>query len=328
MATDTIIVSAIHDENSTENIRDLTEIEPDEAKRPNKGKSLNRARKHALGEPTRQKRNEVKGQRSERHKAQHNEIMGAAPLLALAIPLPQGQGRKRKREPSSLDPESEEENTRPAKRQEWASNIDPALLHLGSSGEASNAFVGSAPDFGPFDPFVNSPSRQSEVPELPEQIHNSDDQEFGFGQDSDISTITNEGSSGPVEETPLYMDPPAATGPYYLNAAQLQAFAEEQLLNHEVDFRWIRPRNQTDEVSIRAALQYTRKDCRERLGVQPLHVPSTPWETYSHQYLEMQAFFRQLWGYIAGAEEAPRLVCLEAWDGGFDGWKAPSVELD
>ncbi|MCJ1271473.1 hypothetical protein MMC22_011374 [Lobaria immixta] len=321
-------VSAIHDENATENIRDLTEIEADEARRPSKGKFLNRARRHALDNATRQKRNEVEEQRSGKSKARHKEIIGAAPLLALAIPLPQGQGRKRKREPSSLDPESEEKNTRAAKRQEWAFNIDPALLHLGSSGEASSAFVGSAPDFGPFDPFVNSPSRQSETPGLLEQIHSSDDQEFEFGQDSDVSTITDEGSSGPVEETPLYMDPPAATGPYYLNAAQLQAFAEEQLLSHEVDFRWIRPRNQTDEVSIRAAVQYTRKDCRERLGVQPLHVPSTPWETYSHQYLEMQAFFRQLWGYIAVGEEAPSLVCLEAWDGGFDGWKAPSADLD
>ena len=286
MITDTIIVSAIHDKNFTENFRDLTEIEADEARRPNKGKFPNRVRKHALDESKRQKRNEIEEQRSEKLKARQNEIMGAAPLLPLAIPLPQGQGRKRKREPSSLDPESEEENTRSAKRQEWAFNIDPALLHVEGSVEASNAFVGSAPDFGPFDPFVNSPSRQNEIPELPEQIHNSDDQEFGFGQVSDVSKITNEGSRGSVEETPLYMDQLAATEPYYLNSdsAQLQAFAEKQLLSHEVDCCWVRPGNQMDEVSIRAALHYTREDCRERLGVKIR-------ETYSHQYLEIQAFF-------------------------------------
>ncbi|MCJ1265684.1 hypothetical protein MMC22_005564 [Lobaria immixta] len=305
-----------------------SEIEVKEARRPIKGKFFKRAGKYALDEAIKQERNEVEEQQLENIKTWHNKTVGAAPPLALAITLPQGQGQKRKREPSSLDPEGDEENTRPAKRQEWAFNIDPALLHLGGSGEASNAFVDSAPELGPLDPFVNSPRRPSEAPELPAQIHNPGAHEFEFGQHIDVSTIANEGSSGPDEETPLYMDPLAAAGPYYLNHPQLQAFAKEQLSDHEVDFRWIRPRSQMDEVSIRAALQYTRKDCRERLGVSTLDVPSTSWETYSHQYLEIQAFFRQLGGYLGGDEEVPSLVCLEAWDGGFDDWKAPSVELD
>ncbi|MCJ1262954.1 hypothetical protein MMC22_002824 [Lobaria immixta] len=160
-------ISAIDDENSTENFRDLTDIGADEARRPNRGKFLNRARKHALDEFTRQKRNEIEEQRSEKLEARHNEIMGAAPLLALAIPLPQGQSRKRKREPSSLDPESEEENTRSAKRQEWAFNIDPALLHVEGSVEASNAFVGSAPDFGLFDPFFKQSKPAKRDPGTP-----------------------------------------------------------------------------------------------------------------------------------------------------------------
>ena len=48
-----------------------------------------------------------------------------------------------------------------------------------------------------------------------------------YGQEFDVSTIANEDSGGPVEETPLYMDPPAATGPYYLSHAQLQALRRE-----------------------------------------------------------------------------------------------------
>lgn len=59
----------------------------------------------------------------------------------------------------------------------------------------------------------------------------------------------NEDRSGPVEETPLYIDPPAATGSYYLNHAKLQAFAEEQLSDSGVNFQFIRPLNEMDENS-------------------------------------------------------------------------------
>lgn len=48
--------------------------------------------------------------------------------------------------------------------------------------------------------------------------------------------------------------------------------------------------NEMDENSIQRALYYTREDCRERLGLSTLDIPSTPWETYSHLYLEIQKF--------------------------------------
>ena len=338
---DKLLPQQCHDDNSTENFRDLTKIETREARRLNKGKFLNRAGNNALDETTRRERDEVEEQRSEKLVARHNAIVGAAPLLALEIPAPRVQGQKRKRAQRLLDPEDEEENTRPAKRQKWAANIDPALSHAGSSMDADNRFVSSALDFDPSNHFdstwrrpngidgpgrINSLRHQSEAPEFPAQTPKSEPQELGFGQEFDASTISNEDDSGPVEETPLYMDPPAVTGPYFLSHAQRQALAEAQLSDQGVDFRSMRPISEADENSIQLALYHTREDCRQRLGLNTLDIPSTAWETYSHQYLEIQRFFEQLWAQVAGGEEVPQLFFLEAWRGGFDGWMASAVE--
>ncbi|MCJ1264413.1 hypothetical protein MMC22_004284 [Lobaria immixta] len=322
---DKLLPQQCHDDNSTENFRDLTKIETKEARRLNKGKFLNRAGKKALDDATRQERDEVEEQRSEKLVARHNEIVGAAPLLAVELPAPQRQDRKRKRAQSSLDLEGEEENTRPAKRQECATNIDPALLHAGSSGDTGNS-TWRRPNGIDGPGRTDSLRQQSEAPEILAQTPNSEPQELGFGQEFDASTSANEDDSGPVEETPLYMDPPAVTGPYFLSHAQRQALAEAQLSDQRVDFRFIHPINETDENSIQLALYHTREDCRQRLGLNTLDIPSTSWETYSHQYLEIQGFFEQLWAQVAGGEEAPVLFFLEAWGGGFDGWVAPAVE--
>lgn len=74
------------------------------------------------------------------------------------------------------------------------------------------------------------------------------------------------------------------------------------------------------------ALRYTRLDCRYRLRLRDLEIPSTPWETYSNQYLEIQRFFEQLWTHSGKGDEPPVLVFLEPWGGDFDSWKALSIE--
>lgn len=336
---DTILPQACHAENSTEGFRDLTNLEVKRAREPNKGSFLKRAGRRALDEATRQERNRLEEKRSENLEAKHNQMVGAAPLPALVIPAPQRQGEKWKRQESPFEPEDEGENTRPPKRQQRAVNIDPTQLDAESSGDGTVAFHGPELDYDPLSPpntvwngpndtsglgQVNSLRHQGEGPELQIQNQNSDPQEFGFGEG--CSTLGYEDGRAQAEHTPRHMEQPAVERlPLYFNDAQWQAFTQKQLSDNEVDFRFIRPTNQTDEISIHIALYYTRANSRSWLGVEALDIPSTPWETYAFRYLEINEFFKKLWGQYRG-DETPQLFFLEAWTGGFDGWETPSKE--
>ena len=115
--------------------------------------------------------------------------------------------------------------------------------------------------------------------------------------------------------------------PYYYNLRQLEAFCREQNPGLETDFRWIRPANQVDQDSVHNALRYTRDDCRRKLGRRLLDIRSTRGQTYAHQYGEIQEFFRKRWPQWRDGKR-PELACVEGWDGGFDGWKAPVPERE
>lgn len=60
---DRLLPQDCHDDNSTENFRNLTKLKAKEARRLKKGEFLNRAGKHALDEVTRQNKDEVEQQR-------------------------------------------------------------------------------------------------------------------------------------------------------------------------------------------------------------------------------------------------------------------------
>ncbi|MCJ1264225.1 hypothetical protein MMC22_004096 [Lobaria immixta] len=156
-----------------------------------------RAGKRALDEATSRQPNEVEQQRLRKLKAQKIETVGAAPFPALVNPAPR--------------------SPRLAKRREWAANIDPALLHVGSPGDASVPFVGSARDSDPFDNAwngsngisglgrVDSPrQQQSEAPKPQMQLYNSAEREFEREQGSVASAFSN----GQAEQAPIY--PPSS----------------------------------------------------------------------------------------------------------------------
>lgn len=220
---DEILPANCHADNSTESFRDLTNAEVRNARFPNNGKFPKRAGKRALDEATRQQRDEVKEQRSRKREAQFSEIVGAAPLTAIANPALQIQGQKRKRPQSPLNSEGEDESTRPAKRQQWAANIDPALLHAGSPRDNSAAFVTSGLGFNQSDP-----KQQSEIPELLIQARNPDEQEFELVPDSETPGFAQGGSNGKAEQVSIYPEPPAAQiWSYHFDEAQGQAFTRE-----------------------------------------------------------------------------------------------------
>lgn len=104
------------------------------------------------------------------------------------------------------------------------------------------------------------------------------------------------------------------------NAAPWRPLARESSADPEVDFRFVRPRNTFDELSVQMALHWTRDDCRARLGAN-LEIRTTPSESYSYQYQEIENIFNRLWRFHRG--KAPRLMYVEAWGGDFDGWKRP-----
>ncbi|MCJ1462452.1 hypothetical protein MMC07_001053 [Pseudocyphellaria aurata] len=104
------------------------------------------------------------------------------------------------------------------------------------------------------------------------------------------------------------------------NAAPWRPLAREHSSDPRVDFRFVRPTNTIDELSVHMALQYTRDDCRARLGAN-LELRTTPSESYAYQYREIEDIFNRLWRFHKG--KAPRLIYVEAWGGGFDGWKRP-----
>lgn len=206
--------------NSTEAFRDLTAYEVEQAKAPNKGNFLERAGRRALDDVTRQNRNQNEQKRSKQLLAQHEKTVGAALQPALLNPAPRRREPKRKRAESSSIPEDEGEDTRPAKRLEWADNIDPKLRESGLPVDARGTFVGPAPavcnasngtsGLGQ----VNSPPQQGEVPELQVQVQISEIEEFEVEP----------------EYPPLDMEQPAANRPpYYYNSEQLKAFAKRQI---------------------------------------------------------------------------------------------------
>lgn len=324
---DTLLPKECRDQNSTEDFRDLTRVEVDLAKLANKGKFMKRAGERALDEATRQSRDEVEQKRLDKLFAEHNEIMGAAPLPALVDPVTQSQGQKRKRAESSSDSEDEKNNNRSPKRRELALNIVPRLLGAESSEHASMIRFEQ-----PFENASNSISgfgrvnrrHHREVPKRRIRSPISHVWGFGAGQGYEIPITTLEGKSVQAEHAPIYEERPAATLPYFFNSAQWQAFAQEQTRDQEIDFRVVRPTNEGEETSVFMALDYTRQDFRERLGAQNLEIWSTPWESYLDQYREIQEAFRQHWSVHGG--EAPELVCLEAWAGDIDNWKAPKRE--
>ncbi|MCJ1269177.1 hypothetical protein MMC22_009066 [Lobaria immixta] len=319
---DEILPANCHADNSTESFRDLTNFEVRKARFPNKGKFLKRAGKRALDEGTRQQRDKVEKQRSGKRKAQYSEIVGAAPLTTIANPALQIQRQKRKRPQSSLNSEGEDESTRPAKRQQWAGNIDPTLLRAEDPRDNTEAFVTSGLGFN-----QSNPKQQSEIPELPTQAQNPDDQKLELEQDSEISGFAQAGSNGEAEQAPMDPELPGAQiSPYHFDEAQGQAFASKQSLDQDTDFRFVYPTNETKGFSIQMALRCTRLDCRYRLRLRDLEIPSTHWETYSNQYMEIQGLFEQLWTHSGKGEEPPVLVFLEPWGGDFDSWKALSIE--
>lgn len=280
--------------NSTEDFRDLTPYEVEEAKDPNKRKFPKRAGKRALDEATRQERDEVEQRRRSRLIVQHEEIIGVAPSPAPVDPAPRIQKQKRKRAESLLDSADEEETTRPSKRQDFAIDVGSKLLGAGSSRD--HGF-------------------QTQFPVT---------EEFEIGHGFDDWTFSREVET---EHMPLYTEQPAPESfPNPHNNQPRQASAEEPLPD---DFRFVRPTNEMEELSIQEALNCTREDCRKRIGVN-LDIPSTTWETYAYQYLEIEGFFNQLWPCTLdgqAGEEAPVLPFFEPWGGDFEGWKAQCVFL-
>lgn len=311
--------------NSTENFRDLTPHEVEQAGAANAGNFRERAGERALDDETRQQRNEVRQKRSKILLARHIEIMGDTSLVNLA---PGGRGQKRKRAQSSSDPEDEEQNARPAKRPEWAANIDPRLWGFRSSGDASVPVVGSAPASENASNSIgglgrmNRPSNQNEIPEFTVGNPNSEVQAFRFEEDLGLSEFAREGSSG-FEYTPLYEERPAAkNAPYYLNDAQWQTLVKKQAADDEVDFRLVRPTNECEQNSIQMALHYTRKDCHNQLGAR-VRLRSSPGKCYWDQYQEILKTFRRYRG-----SQVPALIFLEKWGGDLHSWKARSIEQE
>lgn len=220
--------------NSTEGFRDLTPYEVKEAKAANKGKFLNRAGAQALDEATRQERDEVEQQRSRKLLNEHNEIVGAAPLAGIANPARRSQGRKRKRAERALGSEDEEEDTRPLKRQERPANLDPRLWDAEVPGHGASIFrSGPAVRSGSIGlGEVSPPRNHSQVLELPVEHQSPVDQEFEFGEDN----MASEGDCWQSEDRSIYAEPATNNLPYYLNHAQLQAFARAQVPDWESDF--------------------------------------------------------------------------------------------
>lgn len=218
--------------NSTEGFRDLTKHEVNEAKTGNKGKFLKRAGAQALDQATRQQRDEVEQQRSRRLLKQHNEIVGAAPLAAVANPACRSQGQKRKRAESGLGSEDEEEDTRPRKRHRRPCNLESRLWDAENPGHGESVFR-PGPDDRDIMTWLDQISQStdhSQVPILPVEGQSPVDQDFGFGEDN----MASEGGSRQSEDISIYAEQPTPpNGPYYLNHAQLQAFARAQFSNWE-----------------------------------------------------------------------------------------------
>ncbi|MCJ1422810.1 hypothetical protein MMC29_000690 [Sticta canariensis] len=221
--------------NSTEGFRDLTAYEVKEAKAGNKGKYLNRAGAQALDQTTRQQRDEVEQQRSRKLLNKHNEIVRAPPLAAIVNPACQSEGRKRKRAESALGSEDEEEDTCPLKRQKRPANLDLRLRDAENPGHgASNFRTGPAnQSVMIWLDQVSQPTDHSQVPVLPVEYQSPVEQEFGFGEDD----MASEGGCWQSEDRSIYAEQPTPqNGPYYLNHAQLQAFARAQVPDWERDF--------------------------------------------------------------------------------------------
>lgn len=262
---DNLLPKACHDANSTENFRDLTTYEADEAKERNKGLFANRAGARALDEETRLEREEVKQKRKKKHLAEHTSLIGSAPLPALKDPAPRRQGTKRKRAETTEDGE---EDTRAAKRSAWPANIDPIFMGPEYSIDASvsvkgsttaipnesNDFSGRGQESGQpqkseaeemdFDQFINSLDQQQQ-PAVEVQDTNFDADfgpttETGFGQwgkwvedpeagNSDVEEIQSEDSQprdGTLEDTD---NDEEATGDEEMTDADARTDAEAQI---------------------------------------------------------------------------------------------------
>lgn len=77
---------------------------------------------------------------------------------------------------------------------------------------------------------VTQPTNHSQVPILPVEYQNPADQEFGFGED----IMASEGGCWQSEDRSIYAEQPTPqNGPYYLNHAQMQAFARAQVSDWE-----------------------------------------------------------------------------------------------
>lgn len=216
---DGLLPAECHKANSTRSFRDLTPYEVTQAKADNKGNFLSRAGSRALAPTTRQERDAVEQQRSIKLLAQHNRILGAAP-----VPVPQ----KREREEISSDSNDEEEQISPSTCPESAANLDPRLFAIESSETASSSEDSSAsvPALAPaLKSSTNGTSgrgwviRPLPLQERPAPTQNPINQESEFGNGVDCPIIVQEEQAEP-KPTPLYAERPVNPLPYFLTLEQ------------------------------------------------------------------------------------------------------------
>lgn len=184
----------------------------------------------------------------------------------------------------------------------------------GTMGGVDPLFVDSAPAFDHVPEFTSEPDQENgphddwEVPGSPAQTENfgveecdvGEDFEFDGGEDSGTSASSQEDSDGEAEDTPSFEEQPA----------QPQA-------DQKPDFRFADPQSVHDRASIQYALSCTRDDCRARLGVDTMGIPTTPELCYALQWLEIQKRFAERWP-LRGEGETPVLFQLQAWTDNFD----------
>lgn len=337
---DRLLPAACHQANSTAEFRDLTSYEVLQAQNPNQGQYLNRAGERALDATTRQQRDEVKRQREDKLLAEHNELVGVAPLEAMVnVPVIRGKkprGQKRKR--GETAPQDEEENGRSPKRgpkdgksagavplgqssgsqagdekenappevdlEDLDANIDPQLRFLGGF-EGFGLFDGRFPSLEPAGGGIAPAADDDwEVPEHPPiDIRELKDIDPTFASWADphqgrSSKRPPGGDGDPSDDDDPDPDP----------------------IPQDLDFRFADPESVHDEASIQYALVRTRADCRARLGMPNMRLPTTPTCCYVVQWLQIQRRFADVWR-LLGDVKVPTLVQLDAWTRHFDGWK-------
>ena len=88
------------------------------------------------------------------------------------------------------------------------------------------------------------------------------------------------------------------------------------------DLRYLSPRSICEQVSIKAALSYTRDDFTFFHGIQP--PPTTNTASYLTQYEEIQSYHHSTWFDPASI---PQLLGLSSWYGSFNAVPLPDVEV-